>query len=68
MVCAGLYQVGPTEHGLLRDALEKPSPTDSAVNFERENSRAWDFGFAADLSACCFEIVQERLEREFNID
>src|SRR5436305_8327725 len=69
MVFAGLYSVEAHEHGLLRDALEKLRLNDSAFNFEPEHSVALGFGFRCGfLGLLHMEIIQERLEREFNID
>ena len=69
MVFAGLYPVESHEHGLLRDALEKLRLNDSAFSFEPENSAALGFGFRCGfLGLLHLEIIQERLEREFQID
>jgi GTP-binding protein LepA len=69
MVFAGLYPIESHEHGLLRDALEKLRLNDSAFSFEPENSVALGFGFRCGfLGLLHLEIVQERLEREFQID
>ncbi len=69
LVFAGLYPVESHEHGLLRDALEKLQLNDSSFSFEPENSVALGFGFRCGfLGLLHLEIVQERLEREFNID
>ena len=69
MVFAGIYTVDAHEHTLLREALEKLRLNDSSFFFEPESSVALGFGFRCGfLGLLHLEIVQERLEREFDID
>ncbi len=69
VVFSGIFCIDGAKYGELKEALEKLKLSDASISFEQETSQALGFGFRCGfLGLLHMEIIQERLEREFNLD